>query len=62
MVNKEENLKDLYTKSKKNKEILDPIFNQFHGCFGCLFISSMTLEEACKKIDIDLEQLIQKLS
>ena len=59
---RKQKLIELYTKSNRNKQTLDLFFNPSRGCFGCMIVSELTLEQACKNFRIDIDALIQRLS
>jgi len=52
---------DLVRKSKKNHEILNNFFNSKNECFGCLFISNLTLYEACELKKYDFNEILSSL-
>jgi hypothetical protein len=60
-INKESILISIYRSSNKNKEIIGKYFNPSKDCFGCKIVSGLSLEKACKQINIDLEQILREL-
>ena len=62
MINSKSKLIDIYRKSQNNKDVLNPIFNQNNGCFSCMIVSEMTLEDACKLKNVDLNFILSQLN
>jgi len=58
---KEKTLIEIVRKSKHNKNIMDKYFNPTNKCLGCLIISDLTLKEACKLKEVDLNTVISQL-
>ena len=52
---------NLVRRNKQNHVVLSQIFNPNGGCFGCALISSMTLIEACKTKNLNLQEILGKL-
>lgn len=52
---------DLYRMKRGSKEIIKRYFPTNNDCFSCYTLSDVTLEEACKIKNINMEDVISEL-
>jgi hypothetical protein len=49
-------------KNSHHKKIIQKLFNPNNSCWDCLLVSNMTLEDACRFSNIDIDKIISQIS